>query len=84
MACWEKCELIIEEHRYISNWAEGDARWDVILGMPWQNTIVEKTDYTKRIVKLNDDLELRAKRKKDYNNEARVSSMSVKQFRRKR
>lgn len=83
VACWENGELIIGKHKYISNWVVGDARYDVILGMPWHNAVVEKTDYTKRIVILNDGQELQAEEKKDYNNYARVSSMSIKQFRRR-
>lgn len=81
--CLESMELKVQGHKYSSNWAVGDARYDVILGMPWHAQCVKSTNYTNRTVKLKDGLELQAEEHTSEQASLHVSTISIKQFRRK-
>lgn len=81
--CLEAGKLEIGDHKYSSNWAVGDARYDVILGMPWHAECEKSVDYTRRTVKINDDSELQAIPNNSHEHSTRVSSISIKEFRKK-
>lgn len=43
VGCFKNTKLIIQGHKCLSNWAVGDVRLDVILGMLWHVQWDEET-----------------------------------------
>ena len=68
----------IGEHFYSSNWAVVDARYDVLLGMPWYATVNPAIDYEERTVTVHGK-QLHFIVEPESNVE--ISSIGVKKFR---
>ena len=65
-------------HRYCSNWAVAESRYDVLLGMPWHVHCNPKVDYTSREVVVADEiLPLDSAVQKSVS----ISNIGVKKFR---
>ena len=70
--------LMIGRHEYKSNWIITDARYDVILGMPWHKQCNPTIHYDKRVVEV-DGVELPIVPMDEK--VPKISNMSVKKFR---
>lgn len=60
MKCFKEGTLDIEGKTYISDWAIGDAPYDVILGMLWHTDIKHFTGYDSSLVSFTDGSSWRA------------------------
>ena len=72
--------LHIGDHRYVSNWAVSDCRYNICLGMPWHVEKDVKICYCARTIEVpGADLHLPKPKEKDE--EIQVSNMSAEKFR---
>lgn len=64
----------------MSSWAVGDARFDVILGMPRPAQYDKETDYKRRALILKNEVKLQADEKKMEGVSVKAPPMGIKQF----
>lgn len=76
-----KGTLRIGTHNYRSNWVVASRRYDVLLGMPWHVANNPKTDYRKRIVKVNENVLPLVSDEKRKTGEVKVMNIGFKKFR---
>lgn len=74
--------LKLGTHEYTSNWVVANARYDVLLGMPWHAAHNPNIDYVNRTVKIGTDvIPVDSYELKDEPR-VQVTNLSVKKFRR--